>query len=1368
MRKLFLFLVVLVAGGGRLWGQSDQYRFSRIDINQGLSHNQVSGFLKDRRGFLWIGTVSGLNRYDGYTVRVLGNDLPDSALVGNTSIDRLFEDPDGRIWINSTSVYDPASETFSQDVAAVVAGYGLPGGTLSDIIRDRSGRYWFVHAQAGLFRYAPEVAGAQRLKSISLGDTSRIAAFAEDKAGDFWVMHRSGVLEHLGGKDLSVQYSSDFLKKRTGDAFDFRMIVDSDDDLWIFLSDQPSGVYYFDHNQKTFTHIDKGSAPLRLNTDIVRGVVEDNKGLIWVGTDHGGINIIDKKLRTVRYVLTNPEDSKSLSQNTITTLYKDDQGIIWVGTYKQGVCYYHEGIIRFPLYRHEPSNASSLSYDDVNRFVEDDAGNLWIGTNGGGLIYFDRGKHTFRPYTNVGGNSRSLSSNVIVSLFIDHTRTLWVGTYYGGLNAFDGRSFTRFRHDRQDPGSLSDDNVWELFEDSQRNLWVGTLRGGLDLYDRYTHTFHHYRDGDVNSIRSNYISAITEDREKNIWIGTNEGIDVLERQSGRFIHYGHEDKKPGSLSNGNVLSIFEDSRGFIWVGTPGGLNLFDRKSRTFRAFRDTDGLPHNTVLTILEDIPGNLWMSTPNGLSHLTIGGTGDDVTFTFKNYDESDGLQGKQFNENAAYRTRRGELVFGGANGFTIFRPEQIGINTVRPRVVLTDFQLFNRSLKAGEAANGDVILDRSITVTDALQLHHDQNVFSIEFAALSYIHPEKNKYQYMLENFNKEWLTADGKSRRVTFTNLDPGEYVFKVRASNNDGLWSDDNVALRISILPPFWKTRTAMVLYGIVVLAALLLTRRLIQQRERVKFAIEQERQEAQRMHELDMMKIRFFTNVSHEFRTPLTLILTPLEKLLKHTEDAAQQEQFQMIHRNAKRLLNLVNQLLDFRKLEVQEIRFNPSEGDIVSFVRETVYSFSDLSEKKDIRLEFVTALTSLETIFDQDKLEKILFNLLSNAFKFTPEHGSVRVTLGIVTGSSLTDDGSRGALEISVTDTGIGIPADKQDRIFERFFQHDVPKSMVNPGTGIGLSITREFVRAHGGTITVTSEPDRGSTFTVLLPLRDIGTTAAPEIVADVAVPLSDGEHLPMPTDKRPVLLLVEDNEDFRFYLKDNLRQQYQVLEARHGKEGLQQALHHIPDLIVSDVMMPEMNGIELCRRIREDQRVSHIPIILLTARTAEEQKVEGFDVGADDYITKPFSFEILQSRVKNLIHQREVFHKDFRRQIDVRASDVKITSLDEKLIQNAIKLVEDNIADGDFSVEHLSRELGMSRVHLYKKLMSLTGKAPLEFIRSIRLQRAAQLLEKSQLTVSEVAYQVGFNNPKYFARYFKEEFHMLPSAYAAAHRKAG
>jgi signal transduction histidine kinase/DNA-binding response OmpR family regulator len=952
---------------------------------------------------------------------------------------------------------------------------------------------------------------------------------------------------------------------------------------------------------------------------------------------------------------------------------------------------------------------------------------------------------------------------VIVSLFIDREKKLWIGTYYGGLNCYDGRHFQRYAYDPSRPGSLSDRSVWEIFEDSRGWIWAGTLSGGLNLLDRQTGTFTHYRAGDVNSIQGNYISAILEDREGNLWFGTATGLDVLIRQTGRFIHYETIKGDDRSISSNNIFDIREDSQGRIWIGTSGGLNLFDKVTKQFSSLTVEDGLPHNSVLTILEDHTGSLWMGTPNGLSSLTITRQGGETIYAFKNFDEADGLQGKQFNENAAFKTSRGELIFGGSNGFNLFRPGQLALNKRPPTVVLSDFQIFQRSARPGENIDGRIILKNAITETDRIVLPYNKNFFSIEFAALNYFHPEKNRYTYMLEGLNNEWLKADSKSRKVTFTNLDPGDYIFKVKAANNDGVWSVSPTQLSITILPPFWKTRTAFVGYVLLVVMALIGTRRLIQQRERMKYTIAQERREAIRMHELDMMKIKFFTNVSHEFRTPLTLILTPIEKILRQTTDVNEQQQFRLIHRNAKRLLNLVNQLLDFRKMEVQELKLTPSEGDIIQFVRETVYSFSDLSEKKNIKFEFNTTISALETFFDKDKLEKILFNLLSNAFKFTQEGGEVSVNVIFI------EDGTQKLLRIQVKDNGIGIAPDKQERIFDRFFQNELPKSIVNQGSGIGLSITREFVRIHNGTIFVESNPGEGSTFTVNLPITQVLHHVADPAAEPITSPVAD-QGIEAEWDssmaKKPSLLLVEDNEDFRFYLKDNLKFEFRILEARDGQDGWRQALRHLPDLIVSDVMMPEMNGIELCRKIKGEERVSHIPVILLTARTEEEQKLEGIQTGADDYITKPFNFEILISRIRNLIAQREKFHKAFPLHHQIKASELHITSLDSRFIENAVRYVEENVSNPEFSVEDLSKKLGISRANFYKKILSLTGKSPLEFIRTIRLQHAAQLLEKSQLTIAEVAYQVGFNNPKYFARYFKEAYHELPSVYALKRRK--
>ena len=1346
--------------------QPDQYRFSRIDTNDGLSHNQIKSFFKDSQGFMWIGTVSGLNRYDGYALKVYRNDPRDPASIINDDINRMFEDPDGKIWISTWSgmdVYDPVTEKFRYNPTPLLEKLSLPDANFSDIVKDKDKNYWFIHQTQGIFVYRPDQPKAIHL-SHTPDDSTTLSSDAasslhHDDAGNVWVVHKNGIIDFIDGKTLKVVFRTSALNRMmNGETHDYRCMVDGDGDLWIYLAETRKGIFHLQRQSNQLTAIDRNSEAYPLTSDIVRGVVRDNNNLLWVATDHGGINVINKKKKTVEYVLNSPQDERSLSQNSINTIYRDRDGIIWAGTFKRGVSFYHENIIRFPIYRHDATNKKSLPFGDVNAFAEDEKGNIWIGTNGGGLIYFNRSNNTFKQYLHDPKDATSLSNNVIVSLYYDHDHKLWIGTYYGGLNRFDGKEFVRYRHDSNDPQSISDDSIWEIIEDNENNLWVGTLTRGIDILDPSRRKVGSYRLDSKVPIHASYIPAFMQDADGNMWVGTGYGIEVYDKKKGAFTHYLSKLNDTNSLSNNSILAIYQDSRGLIWVATHGGLNLFRKKTVSFQSFTTEDGLPHNSILTIMEDANKNLWMSTPHGLSNMIVRtATDDSLDISFINYDEYDGLQAKQFNDNAALKTWKDELVFGGPNGFNIFRPDEIAFNNVEPKIVLTDFQVLNRTVKIGEQIDGVTVVDKSVSMAEEITLNHQANVFSLEFAALNFYHPEKTMYRYRLEGFDKGWTQTTPSQRRITYTNLDPGEYTFKVLASNNNGAWNENGLALKIKILPPFWKTKTAMVLYVVFILGALLLTRRIIQQRERMKFVIEHERKEAQRMHELDMMKMKFFTNVSHEFRTPLTLILTPAEKALKKTMDPEARNQFELIYRNARRLLNLVNQLLDFRKLEVQEIKFNPSEGDIVKFIRETVFSFSDLSEKKDVKLVFTSRIDSLETIFDQDKLEKILFNLLSNAFKFTPEHGKIEVSLAM-----LESD----VLQLKISDTGIGIPADKLDRIFERFFQTDLPGTLVNQGSGIGLSITKEFVRAHGGNISVESELGRGSSFIITLPVRNVAhETAAAPIIEEAPVE-EMAEHLEMNGHtKLPSLLLVEDNEDFRFYLKDNLRAHYHILEARDGREGWQKVISHLPELVVSDIMMPEMNGLDLCKKIKTDQRVSHTPVILLTARTAEEQKLEGFESGADDYITKPFNFEILQSRIRNLIHQREALHKEFRHPIDVKASHIKVTSLDEKLIQKAVKIVEEKISDADFGVEELSRELGMSRVHLYKKLQALTGKSPLEFIRSIRLQHAAQLLAKSQLTVSEVAYKVGFNNPKYFARYFKEEFSVLPSAYASGKR---
>lgn len=1347
------------------------YKFEHLDVNDGLSHGQVNCILKDSRGYIWIGTSSGLNLFNGYTIENFINDPRDSTSINSTIILELYEGPGGNIWINTPqgiNIYNPRMQIFEHNISGYANKYQLPDTLIRNIVKTDDDIYWFITLDQGVVRYNDHDKSSIHFgldKAYTIG-SNEVSSVRQDGSGDIWFLHNNGLLQKMDGKSFRVvgQYS-DLVDQFEGQAANFEMIIDSDNDLWIYRPFEAQGAFHFKSSNKHLIHYNKNSSPIKLNTDLVTGIVEDRDGKIWIGTDHGGINVVDKSKQSVNYQLHHPEIENSLSHNSIYCLYKDNQGIIWVGTYKKGVCYYHKKIKRFPHYKHSVPAPGSLPYDDVNRFVADYKDNIWIGTNGGGLVYFNRGENTFTQYTANPNDPKSLSSDVIVSMLIDRSNTLWIGTYLGGLNRFNGKNFDHYKTDPKNPASIAGNNIWELFEDSRGTLWVGTLTNGLDRLDRGTNEFVHYKISDKGSdstLHIRYVQALAEDDEGNLWVGGGEGIDIINLTTNKVKQLSGKPDIPYLLPAHTVISLHKDGMGRMWAGTQQGLYVYNNKGELLNMFTSENGLPHNTILTILEENKQSLWFSTPNGISNIILDVPDDLSQVRFVNYNESDGLQGKVFNENAALKTHKGELIFGGANGFNIFNPKELTIYEEPPGVVFSDFQLFNKSLKPGELYQGRPILSEALPFTEKITLKYDENVFSIGFAAVGFLHPGKIRYKYKLQGFDNQWRMADD-TRRATYTNLDPGSYTFKVISSNSDGVWREQDAAsLNITVLPPFWKTNWALAFYAIFIVGMLFLIRREISHRERVKFRIEQARREAQQMHELDLLKIRFFTNLSHEFRTPLSLILAPLEKLMANAHSEYQKMQYQMINRNARRLLNLLNQLLDFRKLEVDTVGLHTSEGNIIKFIEESVNSFSDLSENKNITLHFHSEKAELYVLFDMDKLEKILFNLLSNAFKFTPENGRVDVEVNY-------HDQANGVkqVEVRVRDTGIGIPKEQQEKVFERFFRSDVPGSVVNQGSGIGLAITREFVKIHGGTIAVESEPGQGTCFTICIPVEEVGKQPETTPTAwgngegkagDIKYHEPERDH----NENTPLILLVEDSEDFRFYLKDNLSVHFKVMEARNGKEGWQKTLSCMPDLIVSDLMMPELNGIELCEKLKEDTRTSHIPVVLLTADSTKDKQIKTLALGADDYITKPFNFEILLSRIKNLIQKRRVLQEIYQKKISVHTSEMEIVSLDDKLIQNAIKVVEENISDPEFTVEMLSRELGLSRVHLYKKLVSLTGTTPIEFIRNIRLQRAAQFLKESQLTVAEVAYQVGYSNRKYFTKHFKAAYNIPPSTYAA------
>ncbi len=1363
---------------GNLFAQKNEYQFSHLDITNGLSNNQINCIYKDANGFMWFGTTSGLNRYDGHNFKVFKYEPGNSNSLVDNNISRIYEGPDKIMWIythSGLSIYNANTETFSNNIAGQLQQYKVLTDQLIAIKKDNEGNFWFLTNNKGIYYYSPKtkttVAYSTSPDSKAVLHSNYVTDLVEGQDNTEWLVYNDGVVDELDLHTNTVLLRTYGLNKiNNNKLMDYSVTLGADHDLWIYSTGSFMGVYCLDTQTHVLSHFGKDTPGISLNTNVVNTIIKSDDNKIWIATDHGGINIVDLKSRKVTYLLNRDDDIKSLRGNCVV-LYKDYEGIIWAGTFKQGVSYYHKGIIQFPLIRHYNSNTASLPYEDVDCFVEDANENLWIGTNGGGLIFYNKATKKYTRYTHDTANPGSLTNDVVISLFIDHKNKLWIGTYFGGLDRLDGSTFIHYRHNDNDPSSISDDRVYSILEDSSLKLWVGTFAGSMNIYDDQTGKFIHPH----YDMTSEYTAVLYQDKQKNIWIGRDKGIDVIEKKTGRVKHYRNQANNKNSLVANDVNGLIQDKRGLFWIGTKQGLSILNTQTGRFINIDEEKGLPNGNILSVLEDKNGVVWISTSNGVASVKLIKAGENYSYQIHKYNEFDGLQGKEFNVNAALKMKNGDMIFGGAHGFNLFSPESIQTLSQKPKLIFTDFELFNKSVKPGDTIAGKVVLTSSITETHSLTLNHNENVFSIEFDVCDYFSPDKIKYQYRLDGFDKDWQFSPNDIHKATYTNLDAGDYVFRVKAINSNDPANDSVITLNIKILPPFWKTPFAYFLYIVIVVSVLFYIRHrgvqkikkgfeLKQQELEAERKVAKEREEAQRMHELDLMKIKFFTNVSHEFRTPLSLIISPIDNLIKQNDKPEQQEHLLMIKRNGKRLLNLVNQLLDFRKMEFNELKLNLTQGDIVKFIKEVCSSFTDMAEQNHIGYLLDSEIETLITEFDHDKIERTLFNLLSNSFKFTSPGGHISVFLS-VTNDVESEDGEQ-VLEIRIMDTGIGIARDKQEKIFERFFQDNLPEGLLNQGSGIGLSISREFVKMHGGDIFLESEPGDGSCFTIKLPVGAEYERASTDSPQKAQVDHSkNGEHI-LDAGKKPVVLLIEDNDDLRFYLKDNLKHTFHIIEAVNGKDGWQKTLAMHPDLIVSDISMPKMNGIELCNKIRHDERTAHIPIIFLTALTEEEDQLAGTASGANSYITKPFNFEILLSKINGLLQMQQTLKKTYQKQVDIQARDMVIVSEDEKFLRNTLDCIEKNITNPNFSVEELSRQISLSRVSLYKRLLVLTGKTPVDCIRTIRLKKAVQLLEKSQLSIASVAYEVGFNNPTYFSKVFKEEYGMLPSEYVNEVRK--
>ncbi|RED97931.1 hybrid sensor histidine kinase/response regulator transcription factor [Marinoscillum furvescens] len=1322
-------------------GQHSQIRFEHLDSKDGLSHNRINSIYQDQLGFIWFGTPSGLNRYDGSMIKVFEPDEDNQFALSNPNIFWMKEGPEGHMWIKpnyGVFAYDVFQERFI-NIQDLIIQLRIDDYNLTDLIKDEHGNYWFIIENLGVKTYLSD----QDTIYHYGGAYRDVVSAALDGKGNIALTHMNGSIELI---DTGDPQKTTFIKypEHLQGKSELKTFIDNAGDFWFYSEAYPFGACRFSPETSSCKHYDADV----LGSTLVSGIIQDQAGRVIIGVDHGGLTIIDDQQQTIQSIRNNTSDPNSLSINSVISIYKDKSELVWIGTNKGGVNYFSPKSVNFNFYKNV--DARSPKANDLLAIMQADEHTLWLGSDGAGLHRFDRRSGSFTTYRHDPQDPHSLSSDIVVSLSPAADGGIWMGTYMGGLNYFDGQKFTTYRHQKDDPNSPSGDSVWKLYLDSKNRLWLGTLKGGVNVYDSAFQKIYEF-NRENGTIKSNYATSFSEDRSGRMWVGTGYGIEIFHPETQTFSHILQDESKEGSLSNNSVLDIYCASDGTMWVGTMYGLNRFDKDKQQFETFTKEDGLPDNIISSILEDDSGDMWFGTFKGLSKLTIT---DDSLRIFENFDLSDGLQGEMFNERSALKLQSGHLAFGGSNGLNIFDPEQVQFTNEENKLVFLDFYISNHRIRSGEWYNGREWFADGLNQTSAITLKHFENSFTIEFTALNYYQNENTVYKYRLKGFDDQWVT-DPNIHRVNYTNLDPGRYTFEVMATDQSHMWSGETKTLNITVLAPFWETPLAYVIYMFVFALALIFTRRVIINKERFRAKVAQEQLEAKRLHELDLMKIKFFTNISHEFRTPLTLILTPIERLMKSTEDEAKKVHYELIHRNARRLLNLVNQLLDFRKMEANQHRLSLASGDIIAFMKSIVDSFTDLSSERHIHLSFESSVPQFFTRFDRDKLEKVMFNLLSNAFKFTHPQGKVAVEIDEVA----QKEGVH-TIRFAVRDTGIGIPQERKAQVFNRFFQVDNASFNLNHGSGIGLSISKEFVEMHHGEIWVESEVEKGSKFIFELPLKrllehreEIETTQIVNSQESVIEPEVHQENC-------PTILLADDNEDFRFYLRDNLKALYNIYEAPNGKEAWKLAMDKQPDLVVTDIMMPVMTGIELCQKIKRDPRTGHIPVILLTAHYSDDQKLEGFEAGATEYITKPFNFEILIQGIKSAIQLQKQIHASEHR-IVAKPSEIAIKSLDEKFIEKAIAIVEENISNANFSVQELSRELAVSRGQLYKKTLEITGKSPIEFIRLIRLKRAAALLEKSQLSVAEVAYKVGFNNPKYFTKYFKQEYKVLPSKYA-------
>lgn len=1412
---------------------AQKYYFKHLTADDGLSSNIVQNINKDTRGYLWISCNNALNRYDGSKFTKYIHNPNDSNSITSGGVNCTFQDKVGRLWIstkNGVCIFNYKTEKFTKifDVKGENA--------FSKTFYLTKNNELFLITTIGVYLFNQK---SNKFEKYFQSSVDRDAsAMIEDRFGNLYIgtWGNGIIVVKKNRKDYIIKKISATTDIKEANSIE-SMAIDQKGMLWIGTR---NGFYFgntekdiSESNFEINLVLDKNKNPIQISNSLIHSLIIDENDKIWIGTENG-LNLYDPESHKLQIQFSTKKSQNGLSNNLINCLYVEPHNGIWIGTYQGGVNFYSKGNIPFKDEIPYITQSENKQIQYVKSVSQNPDGKLWVGTDYG-LLCFSKEFQLEKTFKNSGQHG-SLAKGGVTAIYTDKFNVFWVGTWGGGVNRLD-KNTGKFRNYSKldgentiDSSYTGDCNIISFAEDHRGYLWIANKFKIIDRYDRKNNSFKHIDIAQQVGRPNMEIKSVVKDIDDNLWIGaTGAGLIKLDTKTLKtelfapFLNKNLDPEK--SLLSDDVYSVHIQKSGKIWLGTGKGLSRFDPEKKVFTNYSSERGLNSETVLGVISDNNDNLWLSTLKGISKF------DTITGYFLNYNVDDGVIS---NAEVAYKSPTGRLFFAGVNGITSFYPDSIWKNKQVPPVVFTDFKLFDKSILFNSK-----ILPYQINEMEEIVLKNSQNSFTIDFTALNFIQQNKNVYRCILEGFDTEWNYLGAKNE-TKYTNINPGTYYFKVKAANNSGVWNETERVLKIVILTPWWKTflfRFSAVIL-IVLLTGLIIRLRTIQLQHQKKELIikvsertreiekqqidlrkqseeliqtnsflilnqkeierqknkleeknkilEQQKEQifvqkiqaenmAKQLHEVDLKKIRFMTNVSHEFRTPLTLIYSPLENALREfatIDKKSLHSGLKMMYRNTKRLLRLINEFLDFSKIDAGLLKMILGKGNIHDFMLEIIESYRYLSEQNNIHFSFQSEMDNVTCLFDADKIEKIVNNLLLNAFKYTPSNGKIDLKLKV---TQKNVDNEPDWFEIRVEDSGVGIKEEFKGKIYERFFQIDDHEEQTS-GTGIGLALTNELITLYGGSITLESEPGKGSTFTVNLPCSArhfkpyeinneliLSHTKSDEFDYSNELESEEASDIEQEilNDSKSTVLLVEDSRDIVKFLQRQFSGDFNFVFAMDGLEGFEKAVSIIPQVIILDIMMPKMNGYQLCEKLKKDQRTCHIPVIFLTALAEKAEQLKGLEYSADDYITKPFDVELLKAKVLNLIETRNKLKVLFQTRLSIDSFTLMPDSADEKLMRKIMAIIEKEISNPNFSVKELSINVGLSRTHLYRKICEIAHQTPVEFIRNLRLEKSAKLLLQNKYYVSEVAYMAGFTEISYFRKIFKDFYGQSPSDYA-------